>query len=575
MGLLALILSLMRIRTYLTSAVVALVVLLSPSHVSAATISDLQAQIAALIAQIAALQGNTPSTSYNGTVSCSLSAPFVAQAGVPFTATWTTKNAVSADLEPTYGAVALNGSETITYGSTGSSVLSLTATGANGKTATCKRYITVTTPSSNSPTCSITSSKASVKPGETFKITWTTKNISHPWMDQVVKGGGEVAIAKQGSMTWTAEDVSGGQPAYDEFKIGEGQAGAVSNALCDLAVQILPANYQPTLTLTATPTTVASGSPTLLTWASTNANKCTLHYDSVEENVGINGGRSFSPTHTTTYTVNCVNDPGTGKDGPYVSKSATVTVAGSSVPAPICTLLTVPNGSAPLPLGDSITISWFGAGADYVILPSGDKGPATGRDFFTPLTDTTYTFKFVGPGGTTSCSKAVTVTGAGGSADTFTATPSTGVMPLTVTIKGTANAKKSCGGGYETLVYGDDATSAGTYQIAIPADACQAKTWTTTHTFTRPGQFIMSLYQGTKPSGSALNATLITVIAGASSQPMTLTATTAPATGTGGTTNTNTTPAPKTGKPMLETSVYLSLLSAIAAIQAQLNELIH
>jgi hypothetical protein len=84
-------------------------------------------------------------------------------------------------------------------------------------------------------------------------------------------------------------------------------------------VTVLPPSAQPTVTLSANPMTVASGSATTLTWTSTNASSCTA-------SGGWNGTRATSGTQiqnpistTTIYTLTCAGSSGSG--------SASVTVA--------------------------------------------------------------------------------------------------------------------------------------------------------------------------------------------------------------------------------------------------------
>jgi hypothetical protein len=81
----------------------------------------------------------------------------------------------------------------------------------------------------------------------------------------------------------------------------------------------------PTATLTANPTSLASGSSSTLSWISTHATSCTA-------SGGWNGGKQTSgseavtPTATTTYTLSCTGDGGTAQS----SVTVTVTVSSES-----------------------------------------------------------------------------------------------------------------------------------------------------------------------------------------------------------------------------------------------------
>src|SRR3989344_3083844 len=92
----------------------------------------------------------------------------------------------------------------------------------------------------------------------------------------------------------------------------------------------------PYMSLSVSPSSITVGESALLKRSSTNANRCGLQYGSSEENISVSGTKTVTPSQTMTYFVWCMNDPGTGKDGPSVRKSVTVTV--NTPPAPTCTL---------------------------------------------------------------------------------------------------------------------------------------------------------------------------------------------------------------------------------------------
>jgi hypothetical protein len=82
----------------------------------------------------------------------------------------------------------------------------------------------------------------------------------------------------------------------------------------------------PTFTLSANPTSIASGASSTLTWsAATNATSCTASGETFTGSKSTSGGtQSVSPTSTTTYTLSCTGAGGT------TNQSATVTVTGGS-----------------------------------------------------------------------------------------------------------------------------------------------------------------------------------------------------------------------------------------------------
>ncbi|MBU1292504.1 hypothetical protein KJ819_00365 [Patescibacteria group bacterium] len=86
--------------------------------------------------------------------------------------------------------------------------------------------------------------------------------------------------------------------------------GGSASASC--TAQISPRT--PTATLTANPSSITAGSPSTLTWSSTNANACTLN-ESIGS-VSTSGTRSVSPGSTTTYTLMCTA-PSTAVSGTW------------------------------------------------------------------------------------------------------------------------------------------------------------------------------------------------------------------------------------------------------------------
>ena len=100
-------------------------------------------------------------------------------------------------------------------------------------------------------------------------------------------------------------------------------------------ITVTPALIAPTIALTASPLRITPGNSAILTWKITNANRCVLQYGSSEQSVkAVNGSKTVTPAATTTYRLWCVNDPGTGKDGPSAEASVTVTVALRTITEP-------------------------------------------------------------------------------------------------------------------------------------------------------------------------------------------------------------------------------------------------
>ncbi len=91
--------------------------------------------------------------------------------------------------------------------------------------------------------------------------------------------------------------------------------------------QTIPARTaQPTVTLTASPTTVKAGASLTLTWSSTNATD--LSIDPGVGKVAVEGSTPVTPTESTTYMITANGPGGTA------TATARVTVNGGAVAAP-------------------------------------------------------------------------------------------------------------------------------------------------------------------------------------------------------------------------------------------------
>src|SRR5207249_1716206 len=88
----------------------------------------------------------------------------------------------------------------------------------------------------------------------------------------------------------------------------------------------------PSVTLSASPATIASGQAATLTWAATNATACAAAWT---KSTATAGSQSVKPTATTTYTMTCTGAGGTAA----ASTSATINAKLSGLiptpPAPI------------------------------------------------------------------------------------------------------------------------------------------------------------------------------------------------------------------------------------------------
>ncbi|AXE63946.1 hypothetical protein BBF93_06730 [Hyphomonas sp. CACIAM 19H1] len=153
-------------------------------------------------------------------------------------------------------------------------------------------------------------------------------------------------------------------------------------------------------TLAASPTEIAQGNASTLSWTSNFATGV-----SIDQGIGAvspiaAGSVNVSPATTTTYTLTAI-----GPFGPATAQ-ATVTV----YPTPTCTLIATP---ATLTLGETTTLSWTSANATSAAIDNGigAVSPVAGGSIvITPSASGTYTLTVNGPaGGSNTASASVTV----------------------------------------------------------------------------------------------------------------------------------------------------------------------
>lgn len=153
-------------------------------------------------------------------------------------------------------------------------------------------------------------------------------------------------------------------------------------------------------TLAASPTEIAQGNASTLSWTSNFATGV-----SIDQGIGAvspiaAGSVNVSPATTTTYTLTAI-----GPFGPATAQ-ATVTV----YPTPTCTLIATP---ATLTLGETTTLSWTSANATSAAIDNGigAVSPVAGGSIvITPSASGIYTLTVNGPaGGSNTASASVTV----------------------------------------------------------------------------------------------------------------------------------------------------------------------
>ncbi len=219
----------------------------------------------------------------------------------------------------------------------------------------------------------------------------------------------------------------------------------------------------PTVTISASPVSIADGASSTLTVAATNATQVTVTgSDGTKYTIQPGGGtQPVSPTATTTYTAIATGAEGTS------SATVTVSVSASSAPAPTVTIVANP---ASIQSGASSILTIIATNATTVTLSGTDGSmytlqPSGGTQAVSPAASTTYTATATGTGGKVTATATVAVSANPAPTITITASPAsiiegksstltvTAVNATTVTVSGSDGTTYSLpsNGGTQTV----------------------------------------------------------------------------------------------------------------------------
>ncbi len=168
------------------------------------------------------------------------------------------------------------------------------------------------------------------------------------------------------------------------------------------------ADPAPTVSLSTSATSIASGATVNLTWSSTNADSCTASGAwSGNKNTSGSENSGSLVAASNIFQLSCSGSGGSAQ------QSVTVTV-GSSTSAPTVTISPDP---ATIPSGSSAMLTWSTTNATTCVASGAWSGsrPTSGSTSTGPLTQATNVFSLActGAGGSTSRSTTVTVTDSG------------------------------------------------------------------------------------------------------------------------------------------------------------------
>lgn len=279
--------------------------------------------------------------------------------------------------------------------------------------ATIDDWSCIYPPAPQAPTCTLSASPTAIRTGGSSMLSWTTSNATSFSINQSI-----------GSITPVASGTKPVTPGVTTTYIGTA-TGAGGSVTCSARVTVTddPPPPAPTCTLTANPTTIQSGSSSLLSWMTSNANSFSINQSIGSVTPVMSGSRAVSPMVTTTYTGTAVGIGGSA------TCTATVTVTVPPPGAPSCTLAASPTQ---VTAGDHSTLIWTTTNANTFSIDHGvgAVSPALGGSVSSLATNsaTTFTGTVVSPTGqVATCTAVVTIGGGGGGGGptcTMTASPS-------------------------------------------------------------------------------------------------------------------------------------------------------
>ena len=366
-------------------------------------------------------------------------APASVANGAASTLTWASQNATACTASQGWsGALATNGTQS-TGALLATTPYALTCTGPGGTSTAATATVTVaataspppatpppvTAPATKpAPTVTLTAAPITLATGMTSALTWASQNATAC----TASGGWTGALAASGTQTTAALTAT---TSYSLTCMGPGGTSAAATATVTVTPPVIAAAV-PTVSLTATPTTVAYGGRSTLTWASINATACTATGGWTGAQNSSGSQVTMPLTAPTTYSLTC-----TGAGGTSTPATVQVTVT------PTATLVATPSVVAS---GGVSSLAWTSTNATACTASGAWAGAlaANGNKATAALTASqTYSLACTAPGLTSAVvSATVTV-----SNQALTLAPSRAAITLTRTQQFTATVP---GGGMAT-----------------------------------------------------------------------------------------------------------------------------
>jgi hypothetical protein len=293
------------------------------------------------------------------------------------TLTWSSTNTTSCSASGGWtGTKATSGTVKVSPSSTATYTLSCTGAGGSGQASTTVKV---------APSVTLSASLATIASGGSSTLTWTSANATSCTASGGWTGTKGTSGAATVSPTSTVNYIT--TVFYELSCTGPGGSSQASTT-----VKVAPL---PTVSLWASPTIIASGGSSTLTWSSANATSCTAS-GGWTGTKATSGTVSVSPTVMATYTLSCTGPGGSGQ------ASTTVNVA---------PLVTLSASLATIASGGSSTLTWTSANATSCTASGGWTGTKTssGTTTVSPTSTATYRLSCTGTGGSGQASTTVAV----------------------------------------------------------------------------------------------------------------------------------------------------------------------
>ncbi|MFZ2555872.1 MAG: polysaccharide deacetylase family protein [Minisyncoccia bacterium] len=195
----------------------------------------------------------------------------------------------------------VTGTFTVPSGITKASVFQIISAAGNLSVDDVSLTKNGTTPPPTTPTVTLSASPANINQGQSSTLTWSSTNTtgctaSNGWSGAKAVSGNE-SVAPTATTTYALICTGAGGEVSKQVVIGV------------KASSTPPAPQTPTLTFTASPTSINAGQSSTLSWSATNVTSCTAS-NGWTGTKALSGTQSVSPSATTTYTLACTGSNG-------------------------------------------------------------------------------------------------------------------------------------------------------------------------------------------------------------------------------------------------------------------------